>query len=105
MDHLKYIVVLSRGLECPILFPALLDHADVAGGFHGVISAGFASFRESEEADGEARFSVSCWGKSTTLEANPRPGRTLADFGDGFSSRPDEDAALIKRELERPHRY
>lgn len=68
MSDPKYVIVESdTGIECPILFPNYLIHADVAFRFNRaqrVVSAGFFSL-----GDGKAH----CWGKSESLKVESRP--------------------------------
>jgi hypothetical protein len=90
-DHLKYIIVESRGLPIPIIFPAILDHAEVAGDF-SVVSAGFVAIHSSIYGE-NGKIQVSCWGESQSLKK----------LGKNFKYSPD-DADIISRELERPHR-
>lgn len=74
----KYIIVEEYGgLELPIVFSPLLEHANVARNFNKVISAGFCSRNQN------GTFSV--FGKSIGL---------------GISSRP-EDIGILFRNLER----
>lgn len=80
MDDLKYVIVLRFGLELAILLDEILQHAEVSGTMVPV-SAGFCRIR----AKGDA-LSVECWGESYSL---------------GRHSRGQQDAAIIREQLER----
>lgn len=80
MDYPKYIVIESEwGVECPIIFSHMLNHADVAGP-RTVLAAGSCSI---DERNGE--IIVSVWGKSTSLG--------------GIGSRGEEDVKLIRKQI------
>ncbi len=64
---LKYIIVLDRGCELPIIFNNIIDHATVAGN-QAVLAAGFLYL---DVKDGKIQ--ASCYGESTTLRKNCRP--------------------------------
>lgn len=72
----KYVIVLCMGLEMPIVFNCLLDHASVCQNLKAV-SAGFC--RRGDDG------TYSVWGKSQTLNLNNRP----------------EDAAILQNDLEK----
>ena len=68
MGSCKYIVFRTEGMETPILFPATLQHWDVAEKFSKweSLSAGFVGRNESS---GEIR----AFGESLTLGIKSRP--------------------------------
>jgi hypothetical protein len=68
------------GIETPIMFPANLNHGDMAI-HHEVVAAGFCIIQPDK-----SNLSVSCFGKSVTLK---------------IDSRKEKDAAIIHRELTR----
>lgn len=72
----KYLIVLSYGLELPIVFNPILDHGAIAGQLK-VISAGFCY-----RCDNGA---YSVFGESITLKKKSRP----------------EDAEIIQKYLEK----
>jgi hypothetical protein len=74
----KYIVVDNGLADAFILFPMMYNHSDVARAFPGtVISAGFVL----DFGDGRG---FQCYGKSISLN---------------ISSRPEEDEALLRKQL------
>ena len=70
MHQCKYIIFRAGGMETPILFPATLQHRDVAEKFSEwkweSISAGFV---DRDEASGKIR----AFGESLTLMLKSRP--------------------------------
>lgn len=81
--NLKYVIVDVAGNEIPVIFPDLLAHADMAYGMK-VISAGFCQIGVAKN-----NLVVCCFGHSTSCKVKARP---------------EEDEALILRELERHKR-
>ncbi len=61
---MKYIIYYAAMGEEALLFPNHMNHSDVAQG-KKVVSAGFC------DTDGE---SVTCWGKSASLNLGPEEG-------------------------------
>jgi hypothetical protein len=61
----KYIIVLKDGIEHPILFSQLLDHAEVAKGLSRQIEGKFVDVVSAGFCDVEQGFS--CWGKAVSL--------------------------------------
>ena len=89
MDNMKYIVLEFGGLEVPILFPSILNHADVANG-RKVVSAGQVQLQGATEPLPDAcvivnAVKVCTFGESTTLGVKAR----------------EEDASIIEREINR----
>ena len=78
-EALKYIIVLARGCELPIVFSCVLDHADIAKD-QNVLAAGFVYLDVTPD-----KITASCHGKSITLKKSSRP----------------EDARLIEKEINR----
>lgn len=70
MSHSKYIMIEWMGIETPILFPAWVQHADIASAILrsrpgcSLISAGFFSVGDNQE--------VSTFGHSQSLNLNSR---------------------------------
>lgn len=79
-DDIKYVIVLCFGLEMPILLGNIIQHAE-ATGLMTAVAAGFCSIKAKD-----GTLTVECWGDSISL---------------GRHSRGEQDAAIIKRELER----
>ncbi len=77
MDHGKYIIIDSMGLETPILFPSYMFHTDISRNSEVVSAGNFQVWGHGEDIQ------VSAFGKSTTLKMNSR----------------ERDAELIKRLL------
>jgi len=68
MDRCKYIVVEVNGFEIPIVFPSMIEHAEMAHKFRGeVVSAGFVDFQGT----------VSCYGESLSLDKKAAPGDSI----------------------------
>ena len=65
MEHPKYIIFKSNGLEIPVIFPPLLNHNEIKYGFFEPISAGFCCFNLLDKT-------VNVWGKSISLNLNSR---------------------------------
>ena len=90
MDKAKYIIVIERGHEVPIIFSSLIDHYRMAGGMP-VVSAGFCEVFGREESDTNLdTIIVAAWGKSTTLKDEKNK---------YVVSRKKEDADIIKKML------
>ena len=66
MKKWKYIVVVSGGLEVPVLFTEMQKHDDVANG-RKVVSAGFVSVSIKDNT-----VSFKCFGCSLSLNVNAR---------------------------------
>ena len=79
----KYLIVESNGVDCAIVFNAILDHSVVAKGFNRVVAAGFCRLPDDYNE-------VSAWGESTTLENHLKM---------NIKSRGDVDADMILRQL------
>ena len=86
--QLKYIIVMNRGCETPIIFPEWMHHAEAAGG-RTCIAAGFVRFIGTNEKLNTIivsnKVQVKCWGESKGVSA---------------VSRGKEDALLIEAMLE-----
>jgi hypothetical protein len=67
MDDWKYIIVMNRSIETPILFPPWFGHDEVANG-REVISAGFISIHVDD-----GKIKSGCYGKSISLRIPSRP--------------------------------
>lgn len=89
MDKAKYIIVIERGHEVPVIFSSLIEHAVIGMG-HKVVSAGFCGVWGTEPTDTNLdTVEVSVWGKSITLKDEKNK---------HVVSRP-EDADIIKKML------
>lgn len=79
MENAKYIIIEVKGLETAIIFPAYVQHQEIAQKMgKPVVSAGFVGIGISDgKMDAEA------YGKSTSLKTQARP----------------EDTKIIKRTL------
>lgn len=62
--NLKYIILVELGIECPIVFPEIIDHIAMVPFGRKAISAGFC-----EIADAGAKV----FGISTSLKLSHRP--------------------------------
>lgn len=89
MERAKYIIVVERGHEVPVVFSSLIDHYTMAVGCC-VVAAGFCEVMGKSTDNDEDDISVWAGGKSTTLK-NGKNNYVV--------SRGEEDAALIKRLL------
>jgi len=112
-DDMKYVVVEKMGLEMPIVFPHILEHWEVAKDFHPhcTVSAGQCCIStepvhlsDMDGSDHETpplapELKVSCWGQSVSLGKETKEGD--ASSKEPLVSRGEEDAKLIKRELDR----
>jgi len=67
LADLKYVVVLSHGLEIPILFPQLLEHCTIVNAMTTVVSAGFCRIINSG-----GQLTVMTFGDSHTLGRRSR---------------------------------
>lgn len=89
MDKAKYIIIIERGHEVPIIFSSLIDHCTIANGI-AVVSAGFCAVWGTEPTDTNLdTIIVTVWGRSITLKNEKN--RYVV-------SRP-EDANIIKKML------
>lgn len=90
MDKAKYIIVIERGHEVPVIFSSLIDHYRMAGGMP-VVSAGFCGAWEIEQTD-TSLDTLRVWagGKSITLKD---------EKNNYIVSRGDIDADIIKKML------
>lgn len=61
----KYLIILSRGLELPVVFNPIIDHSQMAGNAT-VVSAGFCSKGDNGQ--------FSTWGGSVSLKMQSREG-------------------------------
>jgi hypothetical protein len=82
LADLKYVVVISHGLEIPLMAPQLREHAQLWGGVSTVVSAGF--FRLVADPGQPGRMKVLAFGESIGL---------------GRTSRGEQDARIIERFL------
>ena len=67
MDNAKYIMVELNGLETPIIFPAYIQHHEMAMN-KTVVSAGFVSIGMIND-----KVEVEAYGKSVSLRVQARP--------------------------------
>jgi len=84
MEYGKYFVVEMGYIEHVIMFDHLLTHADVAQGWHNVISAGFFQVGAEPTEEDDKDISVGVFGESVTLKLKVRK---------------EKDEKLIKRIL------
>jgi hypothetical protein len=87
MEYGKYIIKEVRGIEVAILFHPLINHCDIGtkGDSRGeTVSAGFFTVGAEPTEDDSRDISVSCWGKSVTLD---------------MKSRGEKDEELVKKIL------
>ena len=91
MEKAKYIIVMERGHEVPIIFSSLIDHFTMGQG-HTVVSAGFCEVWGIEPTD-LSLDTVRVWagGRRTTLKDKNKK---------YIVSRGDVDADIIKKMLE-----
>lgn len=78
----KYIIVDEMGIETPIIFPTIIDHNSVCH-WNGdrkkylfnnkdIVSAGFVNISGAIDKDDDPFVSISCYGRSTTLDIDSR---------------------------------
>jgi len=89
MDNLKYIMLDFGGTPVPVIFPSILQHADIANG-NKVLSAGFVQLHGDDSPDPgnsvlENSVEVCVFGESHSLKVKSLP----------------EDAEIIRREINR----
>ena len=89
MEYGKYFVIESGHIEHVVMFNHLLTHADVAQGWHDVISAGFFAVGAEPTEKDDKDIGVSVFGESVTLNLKVRK----------------EDERLIKKILRKPTEY
>lgn len=73
MDSGKYIIIKYGGSEIPIMFPAHVNHNDIANNLSKkVISAGFFEVSAKPTEKDKKDIYVSVFGKSETLKLKPK---------------------------------
>ena len=81
MNYGKYVIVEVSGIEMAILFDPCISHDEI--GLRPIVAAGFFEIYGKEaDVDGVAGVEVGCFGESVTM---------------GLKSRPQQDAEIIKR--------
>jgi hypothetical protein len=76
----KYIIADGSA----IIFSAAIQHSDMARGMGRIDGAGFVNFSTEIDSYGETIIKAFAYGKSTSL---------------GIESRPEEDSAIITRQI------
>ncbi len=76
----KYIIADGSA----IIFPAAIQHSDMAKGMGRIDGAGFVDFRTEVDSYGETIIKAFAYGKSTSL---------------GIESRPEQDSMILTRQI------
>ena len=87
--NLKYLIIDTGPFILPVVFSSLLEHYEMANG-RKVVGAGECRIYVYEPLDGYTQIAVSCFGRSQTC---------------GVESRGEEDAQIIKREIDRGNQW